>query len=133
MTSRSCRRCCLVTVEEGCQEGAQKENGKEEGEVDEAGEKRRIRSQIAQEVVARIKEKISVHDGMKEAVQRPAGQSVMRSWDCSQIENEEEEESWRERDQMAAQRDEEQKLEEFLGTKKDGRKLFAIGCYVNST
>ena len=23
-SSRSCRRCCLVTVEEGCQEGAQK-------------------------------------------------------------------------------------------------------------
>ena len=38
----------------------------------------------------------------------------MRSWDCSQIESEEEEESWRERDQMAAQWDEEQKLEEIL-------------------
>ena len=34
----------------------------------------------------------------------------MRSWDCSQIENEEEEESWLEGDQMAAQWDEEQKL-----------------------
>ena len=38
----------------------------------------------------------------------------MRSWDCSQIENAEEEESWQERDQMAAQWDEEQKLEEIL-------------------
>ena len=38
----------------------------------------------------------------------------MRSCDCSQIENEEEEESWRERDQMAAQWNEEQKLEEIL-------------------
>ena len=38
----------------------------------------------------------------------------MRSWDCSQIENEEEEESWQEKDQLAAQWDEEQKLEEIL-------------------
>ena len=38
----------------------------------------------------------------------------MRSWDCSQIENEEEEESWQERDKMAAQWDEERKLEEIL-------------------
>ena len=32
----------------------------------------------------------------------------MRSWDCSHIENEEVEESWREGDQMAAQWDEEE-------------------------
>ena len=66
------------------------------------GRRRKIRSQIAQEVVAGIKEEVSVHDGIKEAVQRPAGQSFVRSWDCSQIENEEEEERWREGDQMAA-------------------------------
>ena len=36
----------------------------------------------------------------------------MQSWDCTQIENAEEEESWQERDQIAAQWDEEQKLEE---------------------
>ena len=50
--------------------------------------------------------KVSVDDGAKEAAQRSIGQSVMRSWDCSQIENEEEEVSWREGDQMAAQWDE---------------------------
>ena len=33
-------------------------------------------------------------DGAKNDVKRPVGQSFMRSWDCSQIENEEEEESW---------------------------------------
>ena len=110
---RSCRRCCLVTVEESCQEGVQR-RGREEGAVDEDGEERRIRSQIVQEVVAGIKEKVGVHNGDKEAVQRLAGQSVMRSWDCSQIENEEEEESWREGDQMAAQWDGEQKLEEIV-------------------
>ena len=48
----------------------------------------------------------------------------MRSWDCSQIENEEEEEGWQERDQMAAQWDEEQTLEEI--TKSDGRKPWAV-------
>ena len=73
------------------------------GEVNEDGGETRIRSQSAQEVVGCIKEKVSVHDGIKEAVQRKAVQSFMRSCDCSQIENEVEEGSWREGDQMAAQ------------------------------
>ena len=95
-------------MEEGCQEGAQKR------EVDEDGEERRIRGQIVQDVVAGITEKVSVHDGGKDDVKRPVEQSFMRSWDCSQIENEEEQESWRERDRMAAQWDEEQQLKEIL-------------------
>ena len=73
------------------------ERGRAEG-VDEDGEGKVIRSQLVQEVAACRKEKVSVHDGDKEAAQRPAVQSVMRS--CSQIENEEEDESWREGDQM---------------------------------
>ena len=73
-TSRSCRRCCLVTVEGGCQEEAQKEKGNEAREVNE----------IAPEEVEGSKEKVSVHDGIKEAVQRKAEQSFMRSWDWSQ-------------------------------------------------
>ena len=77
-----------------------------------------IRGQIVQEVVAGIKEKENVHNGDKEVVQRPVGQSVMRSWCCSQIENEEEEESWREGDQMAAQWAEKQKPEEIVERKK---------------
>ena len=88
-----------------------KEKGREEGAADEDGEERMIRSQIAQGAVACIKEKVSVHDGIKEAVQRKAEQSFMRS---SQIENEEEEERWREGDQVAAQWDAEQKLEEIV-------------------
>ena len=72
-----------------------KEKGGEEGAVDEECEERKIRSQITQEVVARIKDEISVHSGDKEAVQRPAGQRVTRSWDCWQIEDEEEDVSWR--------------------------------------
>ena len=47
-------------------------------------------------------------------VKRPLEQSFMRSWDCSQIENEEEEESWGEGDHTAAQWDEEQNMEEIL-------------------
>ena len=63
------------------------EKGKEGGEVNEDGGERRNRSQIAQEVVAGVKEKVRVHDGVKDDVKRPAEQSFMRSWDCSQIEN----------------------------------------------
>ena len=93
-----------------------KEIGREEGAVDEDGEERGTMSQIAQGVVACIKEKVSVHDGIKEAVQRPVGQSFMRSLNCSQIENEEEE-SWRQGDQMGSFSDEEQKMKEILETK----------------
>ena len=50
-----------------------KETGKEEGEVNEDGGERRIRTHIGQEVVAGIKEKVSVHDGIKEAVQKTSG------------------------------------------------------------
>ena len=38
----------------------------------------------------------------------------MRNWDWSQIEYEEEEGSWREKDQMAAQWEQEQKLDEIV-------------------
>ena len=101
-----------------------KEKGREEGEVDEVSGERRIRSQIDQKVVVGIKGNARVKDCVEEAVRRPAGQSFMRSWDCSQIENEEEEESWQEGVQMAAQWDEEQKLEEILERRRmEGRSL----------
>ena len=64
-------------------------------------------------MIAGIQKK-AIEEGVKYKVKRTGGQSFMRSWDCSQIENEEEEECWQERDQMAAQWDEEQKLEEIL-------------------
>ena len=55
------------------------EKGKEEGEANEDGGERRIGSQIAHEVFECIKEKVSVHDGITEAVQRKKeGQSFMR-------------------------------------------------------
>ena len=93
---------------------SKKEKGREEVEANEGSEDRRIKSQIIQEVVAGIQEKVSMHDGAKNNAKRPVEQSFMQSWDCSHIENEEEKESWREGDQMAAQWDEEQKLEDIL-------------------
>ena len=62
----------------------------------------------------------------KNDVKRPVGQSFMRCWDCSQIESEEEEESWQEGDQMAAQWDEEQKMVEILERRRKPR---AVGCH----
>ena len=65
----------MVAVEEGCHEGARIEKGREEGEVDEDGEERKIRVQIVQEVVAGIKEKVSVREGEKDDVKGPVEQS----------------------------------------------------------
>ena len=90
-----------------------KEKGREEGEVHEGGEEGRLKDQIVEEVVAGIQEKV-VDEGVKNNVKRLGGQCLVRSWVCSQIENEEEEESCQERDQMAAQWHEEQKKEEIL-------------------
>ena len=89
-----------------------KEKGREEGDVDENSEERQIRNEIAQEVVAGIKEKASAHDDAKATAQRTAGQRVKQNWDCSHIENEEEEEEddWQKEDQMEVQWDEEEKL-----------------------
>ena len=56
------------------------------------------------EVVAGIKEKASAPHGVKEAAQRSVGQCIVRRWDCSQFQNEEEEERWQERDRLAPQR-----------------------------
>ena len=47
-----------------------KEKSREEGGVEEDGEERRIRGQIGREVVASIKEKVSVHDGEKDDVKQ---------------------------------------------------------------
>ena len=74
-----------------------------------------------------MKEKVSVKEGNPNDVERSVEQSFMRSWDCSQIENEPEEEIWRERDQIALQWDEEQNNGGGLGTKKDGRTFLAVG------
>ena len=66
--------------------------GREEGEEDENSGVRRTRNEIAQKVVPGIKEKTNAHEEAKATAQRKAERSFMRSWECSQIENEEEEE-----------------------------------------
>ena len=112
-TSRSCRRCCLVYSGARLPGRNIKEKGREEGEVDKDGEERKIKKEIAQEVVEGIKEEARAQDEAEEAAQRSAGRSAMRSWDCSH-KDDEEEISWREEDQMAAQWVQEQTLEDIL-------------------
>ena len=56
-----------------------KEKGREEGEVDKDGEERKIKKEIAQEVVEGIKEKVSAYNGGENEVKRPVEQSFMRS------------------------------------------------------
>ena len=111
------------------------EKGREEEEPDKGREERQIRSEIAQAVVASIKEEASAQGDAKSSAHRTVGQRVMQNWDCSQIENEEveEEEGWQEGDQMAAQWDEEQKLEEILERRKMEGKLFAVGSHAKGT
>ena len=103
---RSCRRCCLATVEGGCQEGAQKRKA----------EKKERWTRRAKKKGSGVKSQGEgkCNDGEKDDVRSPVEQSFMQSWDCLQTENEEEEESWRERDQMAVQWEEEQKLDEIV-------------------
>ena len=99
--------------------------GREGGEEDEDSGERRIRNVIPHEVVTSIKEKTSAHEEAKTAAPTPAGQSLVRSGDCSQIENEEEEENevW----QTWKPNGEDEQWAEVLGAKLDGTKLFVGG------
>ena len=86
------------------------EKEQEEEEMD--SRERQVRYGIAQELVAGIKEKADVHEDAKSTAQRTVGQSVKQSWDCSQIEKEEEEEEvWQKANQMEMQWAEDDKLE----------------------
>ena len=75
--SRRCLRRCLATVEEGCHEEARKKRGREE---EEDSKESIIRNDIAQEVVAGIKEKAGAHEDAKPTAQRTVGQSVKQNW-----------------------------------------------------
>ena len=87
--------------------------GWEEGEEDEGSEEGRVRNGIIEEVIEGIQKKV-IDESAENKEKRTGGPDLMRSWDCSQIENEEEEESGQERNQMAAQWEEEQKLEGIM-------------------
>ena len=60
--------------------GRTKEKGREELELDENSEERKNRNEIAQEVVAGIKEKAIAHDDAKATAQITAGQRVKQNW-----------------------------------------------------
>ena len=97
------------STEEACKE--------EEEEKEEKGQ-RNIRDEIAQKVVASIKEKAGMYENAKLTLQRTIGQDVKLGWDCSQIRNEEEEEEDSQiEDQMEVQWAEDEKLEEILERK----------------
>ena len=57
---------------------------------------------------------MTVEESFKNEGKRTGGLDFMQRWDCSQIENEEEEECWQEGDQMAEQWEEEQQLEGII-------------------
>ena len=87
----------------------------EQEEEEKDSRERQVRYGIAQELVAGIKEKADVHEDAKSTAQRTVGQSVKQSWDCSQIENEEEEEEvWQKANQMEMQWAEDDKLKKSL-------------------
>ena len=69
----------MATVEAGCQEEAQKKKRSEE-EEEEGGEWRKVRKEIAQEVVAGIKKEASAHEDAKPTAQRIVGQRVNEDW-----------------------------------------------------
>ena len=87
------------------------EGWQEEARQRKAGRKMKasVKSKQGQE------ENENIEEGIRSS-QRMAleGQNPIRRWDCSQIENEDEEESWQEGDQLAEQWEEEQHLEETV-------------------
>ena len=86
------------------------EKGRKEGEEDEGSGEARVRNEIIKEEKKAI-QKIDVDESVENEGKRIGGQDLVQTWDYSQIENEEEEESWQEGDQMKEQREEEQQLE----------------------
>ena len=88
-----------------------KEKGRADGEEDEGCEEGRVRDEMMKEVIVGIQKRAIDESAEKK---RTSGQGLRLSWGCSQFENEDEEESWQEGDQMAAQREEEQELEEIM-------------------
>ena len=100
-----------------CREGAQKR--KAEKKVDEDSEENEIRSQIGQEVVACIKEKVSVHNGGKDVVQKPVvAQGYAKLELFSHRKLKERMKAGEKGTRLAAQWDEEQKLEEIVARRR---------------
>ena len=71
-----------------------------------------MRNEISEEVIGGSQ--MALEECCISAKKRTEGQNSIQRWDCSQIENEEGEESWQEGDQMAEQWEEEQQMEEIV-------------------
>ena len=100
----------------------------------EGSEERRVRNEIIKEVIKGIQKKaIDESDESDENQGKTTGgPDLMRSWNCSQIENEEEKESWKERGQKAEQLEEEQKLEGIVERRRIRESSLKVGCHAKS-
>ena len=101
-----CRRRYLDKVEE---EAQKRKVGKKEKKTREV-EKGTLETRSLKKSLQNS-QKMAVEESFKNEGKRTGGLNPMQSSDWSQIKNEEEEESWQERDQMAEQWEEEQHLE----------------------
>ena len=81
--SRSCRTCCLVTVEEGYQKEALKMQVEKE-EKEDSGEKE-SGTKSFKKWLRGMKEKASAHEDAMSTAQRTARQKCQAKLDCSQI------------------------------------------------
>ena len=88
------------------------EKGKE-GEEGEGSEQRQGKNGIIEEIITSSQRRALEVYYMSESI-RTEGQNPIQRWDCSQIENDEEEESWQEGDQMAEQWEKEQHQEDVV-------------------
>ena len=93
-----------------------KERGREEEEEDDNSKEKKVKYEIAHEVVTGIKEKWHLCTKMSNRPCKGHLNTVSsKVGDCSYIENEEEEEEdWQKEDQMEVQWAEDEKLEESL-------------------
>ena len=93
------------------------EKGREKEEECEEREQRQGKNEKIEEVIG--------------GSQRMAleGQNPVQRWSSSQIENEEEEESWQEGDHMAEQWEEKPTFGRRCSKKKNGMKHFEVGCH----
>ena len=78
-------------------------------------------------------QKMDVDESVENEGRQIGGLDLMQRWDCSQVENEEEEESWQEGDQMAEQREEEQHLEEIVERRRMEGSFLKLGAMQMST
>ena len=108
----------------------QRRSGGREGQWRDTGEVINCRK-----VVTSIQEKAGGHEHAKSTALRTVGQSFKQCWDCSQIENEEEEseEFWHKEKTDGIAMGGRRGVRGDFGTKKDRRKLLEDGRHEKCT